>query len=202
MSAAERLSYYPPLLSVSFPRKYTVEEYLAIAAASDERLEYVNGCIIKNEAGGSYKHSLIASNIIGLLYGSLRGKPCSAHNGDVKIKTQTSYRLPDAFVVCGEPLFATDNETILLNPTVLVEVVSPESSMRDYVDKRLEYFEIESLQHYIIVEQEAPIVLLYTKNADNTLLLADYDLKKPIMQITALDISMDLREIYEKVFSV
>jgi Uma2 family endonuclease len=81
----------------------------------------------------------------------------------------------------------------------LVEVVSPESSLRDYVDKRLEYFEIESLKHYIIIEQNAPAVFVYTKNNDGTLLLTGYDFKKPSIYLPALDISINVNDMYEAV---
>jgi Uma2 family endonuclease len=117
MSAAERFKYYPPLLSVTFPRKYTIEEYLQMVEQTDEKLEYVNGCIVTAEMGGSYSHTLIASNIVALLHTALRGKPCRSHNGDFKIKTKTSFRFADAFVVCGEPQFTSDKKTSLTNPT-------------------------------------------------------------------------------------
>ena len=71
MSVAERLSFYPPLLSVSYPRKYTVKEYLVLAESSNERLEYVNGFIVKNEASGSYNHSTISTNVSNVLFNAL-----------------------------------------------------------------------------------------------------------------------------------
>jgi Uma2 family endonuclease len=186
MVAAKNLSYYPPLLSSAFPRKYTVEEYLEIGLQSEEKLDYVNGYIVQSKIDINYTHSTISSNIFISLHQALKEKPYKALGSD-------------ALVVSKNPEFYNTTKTILLNPTVLVEVVSPESSMRDYVEKRLEYFDIESLQHYIIIEQDAPLVFVYTKNTDDSLLLREYDLKKQIIPLPALNLSINITDIYDGV---
>ena len=205
MSAAERLKYYTPSLSVAYPNRYTVAEYLAIAAATDARLEYTNGCIVENEAGGSFRHALIAANALTALNIALKGAPCKAIGSDLKVATEVSFRFPDALIVCREPEFYDKNQTILTNPTVLMEVVSSESSVRDYVTKRLEYFSIPSLRHYIVIEQEVPTVSVYTKNQNATLSFVDYDFKSNIIRldgiIDTLNIVINMNDIYEGVHS-
>jgi Uma2 family endonuclease len=199
MAAAKNLSYYPPFLSSAFPRKYTVEEYLEIGVQSEEKLDYVNGYIVQSKIDINYTHSTISSNILISLHQALKEKPYKALGSDLLIKTKNSFRFPDALVVSKNPEFYNTTKTTLLNPTVLVEVVSPESSMRDYVEKRLEYFDIESLQHYIIIEQDAPVVFVYTKNTDDSLLLREYDLKKQIIPLPALNLSINITDIYDGV---
>jgi Uma2 family endonuclease len=199
MSAAEHLRY-TPTLSVTYPRKYTVAEYLEIEANSDEKLEFVNGYIVQAEAGGTFAHALIGTNIIGTLKAALKGKPCSVLGSDMKIVIDDSFRFSDGIVVCGEPEFHADKKTALSNPTVLIEVVSADSDKCDYITKRLEYFKILSLRHYIVVEQTQPFVSLYSKNIENTQFFADFDAKTPIVPLTALDISLAFADIYEGVF--
>ena len=207
MSAAERLRYFPPLLSVTFPRKYTVEEYLAIADASEEKLEYIKGYIVpkfsnkaSNEAGGTHTHALISTNVTLALGIALKGKPCYVIGSDLKIKADANLRFPDAMVICNEPKFEENNTNILTNPSVLVEVISPESSKRDYGKKRLEYFTIVSLLYYIIIEQDNPFVSVYTKNKDGSFLLMDYKFDTPIIHLVLLNIQIDLNDIYDRVF--
>jgi Uma2 family endonuclease len=199
MSAAERLNYFPPLLSATFPRKYTVEEYLEIVNASEERLEYVNGYIVKAEMGGTYNHSTIGMNIAFALRQALKDKPCRVHGTDLRVKTKNSFRLPDALVICGEPQFHNPTKTTVTNPIILVEVVSPESSTRDYIDKRIAYFEIETLQHYMIIEQLRPAVTVYTRNSNGAITVADYDFNNPIIMLSDLGIAIGLEDIYEGV---
>ena len=96
--------------------------------------------------------------------------------------------------------FVITNTHILTNPSVLVEVISPESSKRDYGKKRLEYFTIESLLYYIIIEQDNPFVSVYTKNKDGSFLLMDYKFDTPIIHLDLLNIQIDLNDIYDRVF--
>lgn len=206
MSAAERLNYFPPLLSVAFPRKYTVEEYFEIEAQSEEKLEYVNGYIvpkfldaITSEAGGTHTHALISTNVSIALGIALKGKPCYVIGSDLKIKSDANLRFPNAMVICDEPKFEENKNNVITNPSILVEVVSPESSKRDYGKKRLEYFTIESLMYYIIVEQDSPFISVYTKNTDGSFLLVDYNFNKPIIPLPLLNIQINLNDVYERV---
>ena len=199
MSAAERLKYYTPAPSVLYPHRYTVAEYLAIAASSDTKLEYVAGYIITAEASDSYTHAVIAANLLHALHHALQGKPCKALGSDLKVATDVSFRYPDALVVCGEPQFYENKNTILTNPIILAEVVSSSSNIRDYVTKRLAYFGIASLRHYLVVEQDVPTVSVYSKTADGILLFADYDFKNAHIPLAALDISLTVNDIFEGV---
>jgi Uma2 family endonuclease len=199
MSAAENLRY-TPRLSIAYPRKYTVAEYLEIEANSDEKLEFVNGYIVQAEAGGTFAHALIGTNIIGTLKAALKGKPCKVLGSDMKIAIDDLFRFSDGIVVCGEPEFHNEKKTALSNPTVLIEVVSADSDKRDYITKRLEYFKIPSLRYYIVAEQALPFVSLYTKTADNLQFFADFDAENPIIHLTDLSISLSLLDIYEGVF--
>jgi Uma2 family endonuclease len=199
MAAAKNLSYYPPLSSNEFPRKYTVEEYFEIEAKLEEKLDYVNGYIVKAKIDISHQHSLISTNIMIALHNLLKDKPYQTLGSGMRIKTANSFRFPDALVLSKNPAFYNEKQTTLLNPTVLVEVVSPESIKHDYTRKRLEYFTIESLVYYIIVEQNMALVSVFSKTQDNVFLVSDYDCSNPIIVLPNLKISLNLEDIYDDV---
>ena len=130
MSAAERLKYYTPSLSIAYPNRYSIADYLDIESASDTKLEYVNGYIITADADETYTHAVIAANLLTALSNNLKGKPCRALGSDLKIATNISFRYPDALVLCGEPEFYKNKNNIVTNPIVLAEVVSSGSNIR------------------------------------------------------------------------
>lgn len=141
-------------------RRYTVEEYLEIERESTEiKHEYANGEMIAM-TGASNNHNIIAGNIITLFNMLLRDTPCIIHPGDsrVKIPGKTSYRYPDVVVTCDEPQFDDNVPPSLLNPTVLVEVLSPSTAYHDHIQKREEYINIPTLKAYLLVSQDMPKV--------------------------------------------
>src|SRR5688500_19004622 len=105
---------------------YTPEEYLALERGSDHRSEYVNGRIYAM-AGASREHNLIAGNIFAELRAQLRGRPCEAYVNDMRVRVTTTgaFMYPDVVVVCGELRFDDAEVDTLLNPTLIVEVLSP-----------------------------------------------------------------------------
>lgn len=199
MAAAKNLSYYPPLLSNEFPRKYTIEEYFEIEAQLEEKLDYVNGYIVKAKIDISFQHSIINTNMMIALHNSLKDKPYQTLGGGMRIKTANSFRFPDALVLPKNPEFYNEKQTTLLNPAVLVEVVSPESSKHDYARKRLEYFTIKSLVYYIIVEQDMAFVSVFSKIKDNEFLVHNYNSNNPIILLPDLKTTINLENIYEGV---
>src|SRR5262252_3415616 len=105
------------------PYRFTVEEYLAFERASDERHEYLDG-VIYAMAGESPNHGRICTNLGGLLYAQLRGSPCEA-----------LYAYPDLVVVCGAMQFHGQVQDVLVNPTIIVEVLSPSTEAFDRGEK-------------------------------------------------------------------
>src|SRR5829696_2848201 len=103
---------------------YTVEEYLGFERSSTEKHEYIDGQIIAM-AGASRKHNLIGVNVSSEIRFQLKGKPCETYANDMRLRMRKSrYGYPDVIVVCGEPQFEDEEFDILLNPTVVVEILS------------------------------------------------------------------------------
>jgi Uncharacterized protein conserved in cyanobacteria len=112
---------------------YSLEEYLALEATSEEKHEYYNGEIFAM-AGGTFRHAQLAENIFASLRQHLRGKPCQPKGSDMRLATPSGlYTYPDASVYCGKPEL-TDKQTELKNPVVIVEVLSPSTKNYDRGD--------------------------------------------------------------------
>ncbi|MBI4747885.1 MAG: Uma2 family endonuclease [Acidobacteria bacterium] len=147
---------------------YTLEEYFAIERVGMSRYEYWDGEIICM-SGGSFAHSTISGNIFGLLREHLRGKRCRPFTADqpIKVPALPPYRYADASVVCGdiqgEKVSGFDT---LVNPTILVEVLSPDSVDRDLNVKGRAYQEIPSLREYVVIAQESPTITLFARTDD------------------------------------
>src|SRR4051794_21757829 len=107
-------------------RKWTVEEYLAMERASEEKHEFLDGEIYLM-SGASENHNIIVGTTLGILYSQLRKRPCSFYPSDMRVKVKDSglYTYPDITVVCGTPEIERMDQDTLLNPTVIIEVLSP-----------------------------------------------------------------------------
>ncbi|GAB5404183.1 MAG: Uma2 family endonuclease [Aureliella sp.] len=174
------------------------EDYLAGEEIAARRHEYVNGAIYA-QAGGSNAHNLIASNTQGLLFTQLRGKPCRAFNSDTKIRIRSAddvrFYYPDAVVIC-EPNPPSD--TFQDAPKAIFEVTSPSTRRVDQGEKRDAYLKIESLEYYVILDQDSPSAVVYQQNeagfTPTVLDGLDQSLK-----LEALDCSLRLADIYDGV---
>lgn len=147
--------------------KMSPEEYLAFERASDEKHEYVDGEIFAM-AGGTYEHSLLCSNVTYELRHALIDRPCDVLGSDMKIKVATTNRFfyPDTSVVCGNPIFGDVARDSVLNPKLIVEVLSDSSERYDRGEKFAHYRRVESLQEYVLVSQKEPLVEHYSRQAD------------------------------------
>ena len=138
------------------PEEYITLERKAIPDAETVRSEYINGEIIKMP-GASFAHNLMTNNISGELRARLKGSECAVFANDMRISIPTakSYFYPDVGVVCEEPRFEDDVFDTLLNPIVIVEVLSPSTeSVWTEVKKFAHYRQVTSLQEYVLVAQD------------------------------------------------
>lgn len=178
----------------------TPEEYLAFERKAETRNEYVNGEIFAM-TGASRKHNLIAGNLFGELRQQLKGKPCEVYPGEMRVKAPTarSYVYPDVVVVCGEPQFEDGYLDTLLNPTLVVEVLSKSTESYNRLAKSAYYRTIESLVEYLLVAQEEYRVEQYVRQADGRWLLSDVRLLDSVIELTSIGCSLALRDIYDRV---
>ncbi len=133
-------------------RTWTPAEYLAWERAAPDKHEFLGGEIFAM-AGASFAHNKIVGNIVGELRDALRDRPCDVTPSDLRVKIPAVglYTYPDAVVVCGEPQFEDDKLDTLLNPTVIVEVLSDSTEAYDRGKKFRYYRTIPSLRDYVLV---------------------------------------------------
>jgi Uma2 family endonuclease len=140
----------------------SLDEFLAWEGDQPERYEYACG-VITMMTGGSLDHSTTASNLWTTLRDQLRGSTCPAFRGDAKIIINNSVRYPDLLVTCA-PLRGSDD--VVLDPILVVEVISPSTEREDRGRKKFDYFAMPSIRQYAIVEQDERLIDLYTRTGD------------------------------------
>jgi Uma2 family endonuclease len=155
----------PPLR----PRRerFTPAAYLLRERAAREKSEYWDGEVVAM-AGAPRTHNVIATNATAALWHQLAGRPCEVYRADMRVRADwaNGFAYPDVVVVCGEPRFQDAREDVLLNPTVLVEVLSPSTERRDRGPKAAAYRAIPPLREYVLVAQEPCRVELHRREAD------------------------------------
>lgn len=180
-------------------RRYTVAEYLAMEETALERHEYHDGAILAM-SGGTYAHGSISTNLIGALWQRLRGKPCQPKGSDVRVRwgVGARYVYPDVSIVCGEPIFDPDDTQprSILNPRTVIEVLSDSTKAYDRGDKFEGYRTIASLQEYVIVAQDRPLVETFNRQADGSWRLDTYGGLDAAAQFRSMDLELPLSEIY------
>jgi Uma2 family endonuclease len=177
------------------------EEYLARERRADEKHEYRDGEIVPM-SGATREHVLIATNILFELEGQLRHRDCFVYSTDLRVRTSQSrlFTYADVAVVCGEPQVDNDeHQDVLLNPDLLIEVLS--SSTRDYDrgEKFARYRTVESLREYVLVDQETPHVEHFARQPDGRWILSETDDAEAVIELTSVEVELSLPETYHKV---
>jgi Uma2 family endonuclease len=144
-------------------------------------------------------HARLQRNLLGELFNRLRGSGCEAFSSDLKVRIPRggNYFYPDIFVVCGEPLLADDRKDIVLNPRVIFEVLSPSTELYDRGLKFQQYRTIESLQDYVLVDQNTMRIEHFTRQTDNTWTLRDVQQQDEELKIDSIGVSIPLGRVYE-----
>ena len=145
----------------------TPQQYLALERAAETRSEYFDGRIYAM-SGASRSHVRVTRNVTALLHPQLRGRDCELFTSDMKVRVSDTglYTYPDATVVCGEPHFTDDVTDVLLNPTIVIEVLSPSTESYDRGRKFDHYRRLGSLREYVLIAQDRPHVERFTRGAD------------------------------------
>ena len=177
----------------------TPEEYLAWERKADIKHEYLRGEIIAM-SGASYQHTIITMNISGELYIQLKGTACTVHTNDMRVRTspETSYFYPDVVVVCDKPRFEDNAFDTLLNPIILVEVLSPSTEAYDRVEKFKHYQQLTSLQEYILVSQDEVGVERYRRQGTEWQ-PTEFRSLTDVLSLTSIDCELSLDDIYRRV---
>jgi Uma2 family endonuclease len=180
--------------------RLSVEEYLAMERQSDIRHEYLNGEVFAM-TGASLRHNAIVSNIAGIFYIQLRGRPCRAYVADLRLRVTATglYTYPDLVVVCGEPQLADAHLDTLLNPTLIVEVLSPSTEATDRGRKFAHYRTIESLAEVVLVSQERVQVERFSRQPEGGWLLFEASQLEDRLPLASIACELPLVDVYEGV---
>ena len=187
------------MASAALTTRYSPEEYLALERKADFKSEYLNG-FITAMSGTSREHNLIAGNLLSHLNSQLRDRECEAYMSDIRVLVDSTglYTYPDVVVVCGEPQFLDKEVDTLLNPTVLVEVLSPSTESYDRGAKFAHYRRIESLRDYVLVSQDQMLVEHFTKQSGGWL-MTPLERPEELLELKSVGCKVPLAEIYRKV---
>lgn len=179
----------------------TPAEYLAFErAALEGKHEYVDGEIFAM-SGGTYEHISLSANALGELRNALRGKPCRALGSDMKVRSSaTKYHYPDVLVVCGRPVFEDETRDVLLNPKVIVEVLSPSTERYDRGGKFESYGAIATLEEYILLSQDAVRVEHYRRQPDGSWLFRRLG-PGETLDLPSIQCQIPVDSLYFEVFS-
>jgi Uma2 family endonuclease len=172
------------------------EQYLRMERQAETKSEFHDGQMFAM-VGGTPNHALLANTIGALLH---RQVPpgCRTFNADLRIKVASAglYTYADCTVICGEPLYATDQQDVVVNPLLIVEVLSPSSEGYDRGKKFELYRTMESFQEYLIVHQDRRRVEHHSRQADGSWVLREYAGTDAIVSIPRLEIRIPLAELY------
>ena len=177
----------------------TPQEYLAFERKATTKHEYLAGEIVAM-SGASFAHNFITGDIFGELRAQLQGRRCKAATNDMRVKVSKtgSYFYPDVVVFCGEPQ-AEDNESdTLLNPTVIIGVLSPSTEARDRGEKFWHYQQLAFLQEYVLVSQDRVCVEHYLREGAYWL-RTEFRALEDIMPLSSIECELRLRDIYNSV---
>ena len=182
----------------------TVEQYLALDESSDAKYEYLDGYVFLlrppssdyddeaiDMAGGSIAHGAICAQVTYLLVGALRGKPCRAYSSDTRTKlAEKSYLYPDVIVACGE-----QTGTMLINPTVVIEVLSPSTEKRDRGAKFKTYKALPTIQEYVLIGSEYQAIEIHRREGN---FWRQYHYRSgELVELTSIGVRFPFDEVYD-----
>lgn len=190
-------------------KKFTIEEYLEFERASTEKHEYYQGEIFLMQghgealamSGAARRHNIIFSNLFGELVLRLKSKPCQPFGPDMRmnIPENTLYTYPDISVYCSEPKDIPENEDTAINPTVMIEILSPSTKDYDRGEKFKLYRDIPTLKEYILVETKLAGIEVFRLNDKKHWELEELKSLDNELKFESLGIAIPLTEIYHRI---
>lgn len=186
--------------SPTVKKSWTPEEYLAWERLQPEKHEFHDGEVF-DMAGATFEHNKIVINVGAELRAALRQKPCDVCASDLRVKVPATglYTYPDASVVCGPPAFEDDAVDTLLNPILLVEVLSPSTEDYDRGTKFKNYRTIASFREYLLVATDKVLVETHTRMEDGSWVMREHEAGARV-RLESVGCEIDVDELYLKVF--
>lgn len=183
------------------PSHMTEAEYFEFEEKSEIKHEYSNGKVYAM-AGAGWNHNLINGNTQTSLNSQLADKASAVVSSDMRLKVDSksvSFRYPDTMVICGDPSFVDNRFDTVSNPTVIIEVLSPSTALKDHNEKLDEYIKIETVQDYVLISQHEAKVELYTRQAAGKWTYTQYKGMDANLELPSIACRLALSKLYEKV---
>ena len=179
---------------------YTAEDYLKFERiAADVKQEQSNGKVLSS-MGSSRRHNLIGSNTTIAIGSRLRGHKCEVYVNDMRVKLAPhNYCYPDVIIVNGEPKFEGTELDILLNPTVIVEIMSRTTLFHDKTEKLDRYLAMESVREILLIKEEEMRTEHYHKQTANQWVYKIYNNREDVVSIDSINCKISLSEIYAQI---
>ena len=178
----------------------SAEEYLERERSAEYKSEYIDGDVVAMP-GASREHNLIVANLVGELRQQLKGRPEVVYPSDLRvwIPARRRYTYPDVTVVTGESRFQDGRSDTLLNPTLIVEVLSPGTESYDRGNKFAAYRSVESIEEYLLVAQVERRVEHFARRPNGEWLFSECTAAGGVVTLPAVRCELALAEIYDKV---
>jgi Uma2 family endonuclease len=196
------MRYRPGVIDMSTvsTRLLSPQEYLDLERQAEFRSEYYRGEMFAM-AGASWEHTAIKDNLAGETRNQLKGGPCRARTSDIRVKVNATglYTYPDMVVVCGEPQFEDSAVDTLLNPRVIVEILSDSTEKYDRGAKFGHYRQVPSIQEYVLVAQDRPLVERFVRQPDNSWVLTAFGDMAQTFDFETIPVQVTMAEIYRDV---
>lgn len=179
--------------------KVTIAEYLALEEASETKHEYLDGQVY-DMAGGTPEHALLVANVSGELRTQLRDRPCRAFSSELRVRVQETGLLtyPDVSVVCGKLRRDVDDPNAIVNPIVLVEVLSKSTEGYDRADKFAHYRRIASLREYVLISYQMKRIEVYRRAEEGAWIMHEVD--SGSIDLVSIGCVLSVDEVYRGVF--
>lgn len=180
--------------------RYTPQQYLALERGGQQKNEYLKGEIFAM-GGASERHNIIVGNVLASLHGQLRGRPCKVYASDMRVKIDATglYTYPDVVALCDEARFDDEQRDTLLNPDVIIEVLSKSTEGYDRGEKFAHYRRVDTLKEYVLISQERCRVEWYVRQPDNQWLMSEVYQIQESLQLPSINCTLQVTDIYDKI---
>ena len=187
-------------MQAQYKTHMTPEEYLKQERKAPFKSEYYAGEVFAM-AGASPRHTLIVANTVYRFVGQLKGRRCTVHPTDLRVKVPPTglYTYPDIVVMCGTPRYDDRQKDTLLNPNVLVDVLSDSTEAFDRGQKFAMYRSLKSLTDYLLVAQNEAMIEHFMRRPNGQWILSDYQGMEATVTLASISCSLPLADVYDKV---
>jgi Uma2 family endonuclease len=181
---------------------YSSQEYLALERNAEQRHEYFDGEIFAM-SGASERHNLIVGNVLASIHAQLRGQPCKVYASDMRVKVSATglYTYPDVVALCGEAHFDDEQRDTLLNPSLVIEVLSASTEGYDRGEKFAHYRRLETLSEYLLISQDKCRIEEYVRQPDNQWLMSEVSKLEERIELPSIKCTLLLSDVYDKILA-